>query len=70
MYCKQCRAASSAEPPANAARGAGADRFGSLQCQGCGVLLSPYASLEALAEKLRQLARFGLTDPKRRSMTE
>jgi hypothetical protein len=69
MYCKQCRNETS-KPRGTAGDGAGADRFGSLQCQGCGVLLSPYGSLEALADKLRQLARFGLADPKRKSTTE
>lgn len=61
MYCDECaRSISGARNPRDG--GAGADRFGRLQCQRCGTLLSSYGSLPALRAKLRQLARFGLAD--------
>jgi hypothetical protein len=62
MYCADCKAAGR-DAPAPFKGGSGADRFGSLQCQGCGVLLSPDTPIMALRRKLLQLARFGLADP-------
>jgi hypothetical protein len=65
MYCVDCQ--SKVIPGAGAREGgAGADRFGSLQCQRCGSPLPLYMAPRALGEKLAQLARFGLADPRSR----
>ena len=61
MYCQDCRA-SAPLPGAQREGGAGADRFGALQCQRCGVTLPIHSTARALGEKLSQLARFGLAD--------
>jgi hypothetical protein len=62
MYCSDCQI-KVAEGVAEREGGAGADRFGSLQCQRCGVPLPAHAAPQALGEKLAQLARFGLAGP-------
>lgn len=61
MYCQDCRTAVDAHGGQREG-GAGADRFGTLQCQRCGVPLPVHSAARALAEKLAQLARFGLAD--------
>jgi hypothetical protein len=66
MYCKDCQI-SVAEGALEREGGAGADRFGSLQCQRCGVPLPIHMAPQALGEKLAQLARFGLAGAGSRS---
>jgi len=61
MYCGECKS-STPESPTTREGGAGADRFGALQCQRCGVPLPLHVAPRALGEKLAQLARFGLAD--------
>jgi hypothetical protein len=61
MYCGECQSKLKHESPQREG-GAGADRFGSLQCQRCGIPLPVHMTPRALAEKLAQLARFGLAD--------
>jgi hypothetical protein len=65
MYCSSCEAT----VRDGREGGAGADRFGHLQCQRCGVPLPIHVAPRALGEKLAQLARFGLaetrSEPKR-----
>jgi hypothetical protein len=61
VYCPDCEQVRR-ETPALREGGAGADRFGQLQCQRCGALLPAHASAAALLAKLKQLARFGLTE--------
>ena len=64
MYCVSCQAAGP-EAPVKLDGGAGADRFGSLQCQGCGALLAPHSPAAALVRKIMQLAGVGFADPVR-----
>jgi hypothetical protein len=61
VYCPDCERLRR-ETPALREGGAGADRFGQLQCQRCGALLPAHASGTELLAKLKQLARFGLTE--------
>ncbi len=61
MHCPDCERLRQ-EAPALREGGAGADRFGQLQCQRCGALLPAHASGVELLAKLKQLARFGLTE--------
>jgi hypothetical protein len=61
VYCPDCERLRR-EAPALREGGAGADRFGQLQCQRCGALLPAHASGAELLAKLKQLARFGLTE--------
>jgi hypothetical protein len=61
MYCRDCETRVQRGAPQRDG-GAGADRFGSLQCQRCGVPLLIHVAPRALGEKLAQLARFGLAD--------
>jgi hypothetical protein len=69
MYCSDCLIRV-AEGVVEREGGAGADRFGSLQCQRCGVPLPTHAAPQALGEKLAQLARFGLTGSESRPRGE
>jgi len=59
MYCKRCEREATV---GGRDGGAGADRFGNLQCQRCGSLLPPDRTSE-LGRKIAQLAKFGLVDP-------
>ena len=61
MYCRDCESRVKHDTGQREG-GAGADRFGSLQCQRCGVPLPLHVAPRALGEKLAQLARFGLAD--------
>lgn len=61
MYCLDCERLRRDVPQLREG-GAGADRFGQLQCQRCGALLPAHASAAELLAKLKQLARFGLTE--------
>jgi hypothetical protein len=61
VYCPDCERLRR-ETPRLREGGAGADRFGQLQCQRCGALLPAHASSAELLAKLKQLARFGLTE--------
>ena len=63
MYCQSCTGRLSAEAgPKPREGGAGADRFGNVQCQRCGVPLPAGAPEGTVGRKLMQLARFGLAD--------
>ena len=59
MYCERCERTA---PVGRRDGGAGADRFGNLQCQRCGTLLQPELARE-LGRKVALLAKFGLADP-------
>lgn len=61
MYCGDCETKLK-HGSGQREGGAGADRFGSLQCQRCGTPLPVHVAPRALGEKLAQLARFGLAD--------
>ena len=63
MYCHDCIGRLSVEVgPKPREGGAGADRFGNVQCQRCGAPLPAGAPEGAVGRKLTQLARFGLAD--------
>jgi len=63
MYCSDCQTKVTGDV-AEREGGAGADRFGSLQCQRCGAPLPLHVAPRALGQKVAQLARFGLADPR------
>jgi len=63
MYCRPCRQLLHEDERRPREGGAGADRFGNLQCQRCGVPLPGGAEDGSLGTKMEQLARFGLADP-------
>lgn len=65
MHCGNCQTRVS-DGETEREGGAGADRFGSLQCQRCGVPLPIHMAPQALGQKLAQLARFGLARPESR----
>jgi hypothetical protein len=63
MHCQACTGQLRVEVgPKPREGGAGADRFGNLQCQRCGAPLPAGAPEGAVVRKLTQLARFGLAD--------
>jgi hypothetical protein len=63
MYCQTCTGQLSVEVgPRPREGGAGADRFGNVQCQRCGAPLPAGAPEGTVGRKLTQLARFGLAD--------
>ena len=63
MHCQTCIGQLSLEDgPRPREGGAGADRFGNVQCQRCGTPLPAGAPEGTVGRKLTQLARFGLAD--------